>query len=422
MTPTAPLVVVDARLDGRATNVRCQDGLIDAIGPEVVVGVDDEVLDARGMALVPGLVNAHTHAAMTLLRSFGDDLHLMPWLEQRVWPAEARLTADDVYWATRLAALEMIRSGTVHFVDMYWHAEAVGRAALDAGLRATVSQVLIDGGPDAPDAAIGTLLATAEASLEELGRLGPLVVPSLGPHAVYTVSPASLEGLGELAARTEAPVHIHLSETEGENTASLAATGARPTALLERHGLLGPRTVAAHGCWLDDDELALLAERGTTVATNPVSNMKLAAGTFPWVRARAAGTPVAIGTDGTASNNALDLLGDLKVLALVHKGGTGDPTVLPAEEAWATALAASSPLLGGPRLTPGAPADMLLVDTDRPEMVPGPLLENLVYAASGSVVDTTVVAGRVLMHGRVVAGEAEVIAEVRSRAERIRGD
>jgi 5-methylthioadenosine/S-adenosylhomocysteine deaminase len=418
--PRSGLRITGAHHLGRTVDVRAVDGVIVALGPDLPEVVGDRVLDARGLALLPGLVNGHTHAAMTLLRSFGDDLHLMPWLEERIWPAEARLTDDDVYWATRLAALEMIRSGTVHFVDMYWHATAVGRAAADAGLRATVSQVLIDGGPRAETPRVDALEASASASLDALSDLGPLVTPSLGPHAVYTVSPRSLERLGRLAEDRRVAVHIHVSETSAEVEDCVAATGLRPPELLDRHGLLGPRTVAAHCCWLDDEELDLLATRGVTAVTNPVSNLKLAAGTFPWERAARAGVAVALGTDGTASNNALDLLADTKVLALVHKAASGDPTVLPAEEAWRTATGAASPLLGGARVEVGAPADLVLVDTDRPEMVPGPLLENLVYAASGSVVDSVVVAGAVVMEHGHVEGAAEVLAEVRARAERIR--
>lgn len=416
------LCVAGAVHEGEVVGLRAVDGVIVELGPGVRPQPGDEVLEAVGMALVEGLVNGHTHAAMTLLRSFGDDLELMSWLRDRVWPAEARLTADDVYWGTRLAALEMVRSGTVHFVDMYWHAAAVARAAVDAGLRATVGQALVDGGPGASAADTDRLLGDAGASLDELQDVGPLVRPSLAPHAVYTVSPAALEGLGRLVAERRVPLQVHLSESQGEVRDCEAATGLRPPELLDRAGLLGAGTIAAHGCWLTEAELGLLAERGTTVVTNPVSNLKLASGTFPWDQARAAGVAVGLGTDGTASNNALDLLADTKVLAIVHKGRAADPTALPAEEAWATATGQRSPVLGGRAVAVGAPADFLLVDTEQPELVPGPLVPNLVYAASGSVVDTTVVAGRVLMRGRRVEGAAEVLAEVRARAARVRGD
>lgn len=422
MSSAAPLAIVATTVGGVEVGIRCEDGRLAALGPDVVPRPGDEVLDGRGTAAVPGLVNGHTHAAMTLLRSFGDDMSLQPWLQDRIWPAEARLEPEDVYWGTRLAALEMIRSGTTHFVDMYWHAGAVARAAVDAGVRATVSQVLIDGGPEAPASATEALVATARESLDELEELPELITPSLGPHAVYTVSPAGLAAVAALAGDRDVLVHLHLAETEAEVHDCVEATGRRPVTLLREAGLLGARLVGAHGCWLDQGELEELAGAGATVVTNPVSNLKLTTGrTFPWPAADACGLAVALGTDGAASNNSLDLLADVKVLALVQKAAASDPAVLPAAEAWAVATGARAPALGGTPLAVGAPADLCLVDVTAPEMNPGPLEANLVYAATGAVVDTTVVAGRVLMHRRQVPGAEEVVARAGEAAARLRG-
>lgn len=413
-----PLTITDVTLDGERVAIRCEAGLITELGPDVAPRPGDEVLDGGGMAVLAGLVNAHTHAAMTLLRGYGDDLPLMEWLQTRIWPAEASLTGEDVYWGTRLAAIEMLRSGTTNFVDMYWHGADVAHAVADTGMRATVANVFIDGGdPDTGRAQHAQVLE----GLEAIAAAGPLVTAALGPHAVYTVSPESLEWLGGVAADLGVPVHIHLSETEGEVADCVADHGVRPPELLDRCGLLGAGTVCAHGNWLTTDELDLLAERGATVATNPVSNLKLATGrVFDYPEARRRGVHVGLGTDGTASNNSLDLLDDVKLFALWHKQATGDPATLPADEALEVATGACSPLLGGGGLTVGARADLVLVRTDAVEMTPSPLPAALVYGATGHLVDTAVVAGRVVMRNREVPGTDEVLAEVRSRAARLR--
>jgi 5-methylthioadenosine/S-adenosylhomocysteine deaminase len=411
------LTVIGARLDGEPVGLRAVDGLVDALGAGVVPAPGDEVLDAGGLALVPALVNGHTHAAMTLFRGFGDDLPLMQWLETRIWPAEAKLTADDVYWGTRLACLEMIRSGTVHFWDMYWHQHDIARAVLDSGMRATVGQPILEF-PGAPD---GARPEVAAEGVARLGELGPRVQGALTPHAPYSVSKASLRLIAEISRDQGVPVHTHLSETEQEVHDSIDAHGCRPAHYLDHLGLLHERTVLAHGVWLDDDELALVAERGATIVTNPVSNMKLAVGrAFPYARARAAGVRVGIGTDGAASNNALDLLADMKVLALLQKHSDRDPSVLPAAEAWDLARGALAPALGGSPVAVGAPADFLLVDTGRIEMTPGPLVEALVYATSSAAVDTVVVDGQVLMRHRHVDGEDEIRAHALEAATRVR--
>ena len=413
-----PLTITNVTLDGTPTALRCVDGVIVALGTEVVAQPGDEIVDGAGMAVLPGLVNAHTHAAMTLLRGYGDDLPLMEWLQTRIWPAEASLEPDDVYWGTRLATIEMLRSGTTAFVDMYWHGPSVARAVADSGMRATVSSVFIDGG----DAARGASQRAAVLDdLDAISSFGPLVTASLGPHAVYTVSPESLEWMGTVVAERDLAVHIHLSETEGEVHDCVAAHGVRPPALVDRCGLLGPTTVCAHGNWFDHDELDLMAARGVTVATNPVSNLKLATGRiFDHPEARRRGVHVGLGTDGTASNNSLDLLDDVKVFALWHKQAAGDPAVLPADEALAVASGACSPLLGGGPLSVGGRADLVLIRTDSVEMTPSPLPAALVYGATGHLVDTAVVAGRVVMANREVPGTEEVLDEVRRRAARLR--
>jgi 5-methylthioadenosine/S-adenosylhomocysteine deaminase len=356
---------------------------------------------------------------MTLFRSYGDDLQLQEWLEELIWPAEARLTDEDVYWGTRLAALEMIRCGTTRFVDMYWHPAAVARAAEHAGLRATVGTPLFDHGKAA---GLAALRDAARDSLDELAGYGPLITPSLTPHALYTVSGPSLEFVAELAAERDVVVHLHLSETRREVDEWLQVHDNRPAWFVDERGLLGPRTILAHGCHLDRAEMELVAERGATIVTNPVSNLKLAGGgTLDYPLARSCGVALGMGTDSASSNNSLDLLADMKVFALIQKHQAYDPTVAPAAEALAIAQGMRSPLLGGAPLAVGGPADCVLIDTSHPALNPGPLTDNLVYAATGEVVDTTVVAGRVLMRNRVVAEADGIIDEARRCSSRVIG-
>jgi len=355
-------------------------------------------------------------------------LPLMRWLEEKVWPVEAKLEPEDVYWGTRLACAEMIRTGTTCFWDMYWHPEATARAVRDAGLRAHIGGPLFD--------ADGGTEATKETALRDLERqaeVAPGLGATLAPHSIYAASEELLRWTGEQAAERGLAVHIHLAETEGEVSGCLERHGARPAAYLDRLGLLGERTVLAHGVWLDQAELELIAARGSTVVANPVANMKLAVGgVLPYPAARRAGVAVGLGTDGAGSNDSLDLLADLKVFALAQRHTSGDPTVLPAEEAWRIATGAQAPLLtsgvqrteGGmptqgvsPRV--GGPADFLLLRPGSPELGLGDLHSDLVYAASGSVVETTVVAGEVLMRGGEVPGTEEIVARARERSARL---
>jgi 5-methylthioadenosine/S-adenosylhomocysteine deaminase len=422
------LTVTGAVLDGKTVGLRCVDGKIAALAPEVVAEPGDETIDAGGAPIVAPLVNGHTHAAMTLFRGYGGDLPLMRWLREKIWPIEAKLEPDDVYWGTRLACAEMIRTGTTRFWDMYWHPDATARAVSDAGLRATIGGPLFD--------ADGNTAEMQEASLKNLDALaefGGEIGAALAPHSIYTVSEALLRWTAEIAAEHEVAVHIHLAETKQEVDDCLEQHGLRPAVYLDRLGMLGERTVLAHGVWLDQDELELIAERGCTVVTNPVANMKLAVGgVFPYPVARQAGVAIGLGTDGPGSNDSLDLLSDLKTFALAQRHAAEDPTVLPAREAWEIATGAHTPLLtsklhqiSGPTdrkfdaVCVGGPADFLLLRAGSPELSFGDLHSDLVYAASGSIVDTTVVAGRVLMRGGDVPGSEEIVARAVERSRRL---
>lgn len=415
-----PAIAVEGALhDGAEVGLRVGgDGLIAEIGPGVRGAPGDEVIDGAGLALLPGFVNGHTHAAMTLFRGYADDLPLMEWLEGHIWPAEAKLDAEDVYWGTRLACAEMIRTGTVRFWDMYWEPGATARAVADAGLRAVIGAPLIDRG-DA--AGLPKLQEDAARGLDEVAEVGSeLVTASLAPHAIYTVSTDSLEWIAAESERLHVPIQIHASETGGEVDECVKTHGIRPVELLDELGLLGPRTLLAHSVWLDDDERELIRAAGATVVTNPVANMKLAVGAaFDLPAAQRLGIPVGVGTDGAGSNNSLDLLADAKHLALLQKHTAADASVADAEEVLAILTGARAPLLGAAGLVPGAPADFVLVRTETPELGIGSLAAGMIYAASGHVVDTTVVAGRVLMRSGTVEGMGEILDRARERAARI---
>ncbi|MCO5315708.1 MAG: amidohydrolase [Solirubrobacterales bacterium] len=422
------LILTNARLDDRTVGLIATEGRIERIGPEVheeltgnepAAGSGITRIDAAGAPICPPLINAHTHAAMTLFRGHGDDLPLMRWLREAIWPVEARIEAEDVYWGTRLACLELIRAGTSTFWDMYWHPEASARAVRDAGMRAIIGPPLLRTGPD--DRRDGSRQAYVE-QFDSLAGSAPGIGAAVAPHSIYTVDREGLEFAAGLAAERDLPIHIHLSETAGEVEDCLAEHGMRPASYLDACGLLGPKTLLAHGVYLDPDELALIAERGATVATNPVANMKLAVGgVFPLPAAREAGVKVALGTDGAASNNSLDPLADLRVLALLQRHHAERADAIPVSEAWAIATGRRSELIGGaiPPLTPGAPADFILLDPAAPELAVGELESNLVYATASGAVRDVVVNGRPVMLDRDLPGSDEVIVRARERASRL---
>ncbi|HVN65812.1 MAG TPA: amidohydrolase [Methanomicrobiales archaeon] len=375
-------------------------------------------IDGRNLLLMPGLVNTHTHAAMTLLRGYADDMPLQEWLGTKIWPLEAKLTGEDVYLGTKLACLEMIRSGTVAFNDMYFFMEEAARAVQETGLRATLSYGFIDlGNPEKREKEI----RATEGLVSFVKRLGdPRVQAAVGPHAPYTVSPEGLRWCADYAREEGIGIHVHLSETEQEVRDCLAAHGKRPAAHLDACGCLTGRTVAAHCCWLDRDEVSLLAACGASASHNPTSNMKLAvnrAMPYPWMKE--AGVNVTLGTDGCASNNSLDMFGAMKQAALLQKFAWNTQTTFPAPEVLRAATAAGGQALGIPsgRIAVGAPADLVLVTLRAPAMTPLFSEESdLVYSATGSCVDTVICDGRVLMlHGAVPGGE-EILARAAEAA------
>jgi 5-methylthioadenosine/S-adenosylhomocysteine deaminase len=382
----------------------------------------DETIDARGGVVLPGLVNTHTHAPMVLYRGLADDLPLMEWLEHYIFPAEAKtVTPAFVRAGTRLAALEMIRSGTTTFADMYYFEEEIADLTRQAGLRAVLGQTIIRFPvPDARTPADG--LARAERFIRAFAG-DDLIVPAVAPHAMYTLDAETLGAARSLADRYAVPVLIHLSETRAEIDAAFEAHRATPVAYLDSLGFFGPRTLAAHGVHLTPADIGLLGARGVAVSHNPESNMKLASGTAPVPALRAAGIPVGLGTDGAASNNDLDMFEAMRQAALLHKLQSNDPRVLPAREVLAMATREGAAALGLGReigsLEQGKRADLIVVSMDHVRQTPmyDPV-SHLVYVTRGDDVRTTVVNGRVLMRDGAVLtlDEPAVLAEARRLA------
>jgi 5-methylthioadenosine/S-adenosylhomocysteine deaminase len=410
------ILIKQALLDEAVVDVLIQGEHIVEIGPELQAQAE-AVIDASDKAIVPSLINAHTHAAMTLLRGYADDMELHTWLNDHVWPMEHKMTPDDVYWGTKLACLEMIKTGTTFFCDMYWHMPSTIRAVEDMGLRACLSSVFIDFG-DQKKIAHFKKRTTEFFSRENTSS--SLIQFALGPHAIYTVSKESLIWLADFARDNNLLVHIHLAETRREVEDCVAAHGLTPVRYLRDIGVLGPNILAAHAIWMDDEEMDILAEHDVKTAHLPVSNMKLCSGAFPYRRLHGRGVCIGLGTDGCSSNNNLDMFEEMKVAALRSKSLTLDPTAMSAAQAWACATANGAKIFGlnAGRIAPGMLADCLLLDLNHPQLVPNHnLISNMVYAANGDCVHTTICAGKILMQDRHVPGEAEIIREFKARID-----
>lgn len=401
--------------DTRITYVGEQEGAPAARG-------DDEVIDARGMVAIPGLINAHTHLGMTLFRGAADDLPLQTWLKEKIWPVEAKLTREDVYWGSLLGIAEMLRAGVTTFSDMHWYVEAVADAVRESGIRGCLSGVVIGIVPNAE-----TILERAIAQVKDFIEEGhPLITPFFGPHAPYTVPKAMMLRVIEAAAELGVSINTHLSETVSEVEECVREHGIPPIALMNEYGLFSVPVTAAHCVHPNDEEIPILAERRVGVVHCPSSNMKLGSGIAPVPAYLDADVIVGLGTDGAGSNNTLDMLREVREAALLHKVH-GDPTAVPASEALAMATRGSAAAL---RLTEvgsleiGKIADLALLRFDQPHLTPrGRVVSHLAYAAYASDVDSVIVNGRLLMRGRrlLTLDEERIRARADESARRLFG-
>ena len=410
------ILIKNILIDDSIKDVFIENNLIKQIGENLPIAADD-VIDGTRKALIPGFVNAHTHAAMTLFRGFGDDMALMPWLEQMIWPNEAKLTNNDVYWGAKLACLEMIKSGTTTFLDMYFKFHETARAVEEMGIRAVLSGTCLDRFDDEQTEICKSYCTKL---FDEMDRYDSRIGFALGPHAIYTVSKYLLQWTASFAADKCVPIHLHLSETEGEVENCRKAYGTTPVRYLEKAGVLSPHLIIAHGIYVDDEEIELLAKHDVKVVHNPASNMKLASGErFKFIEMENAGITVALGTDGCSSSNNLDMIEAMKHASLLGKVWRRNPEALPAPTIFHAATASGAKALGLKTgcIKEGYLADLCLVDLHIPAFTPNHnFISNLVYSANGSCIDTVICDGKIVMRNKVVPGEDEILEHAAAAA------
>ena len=423
-------LIKNARILGSNENtlqsLLIENDTIAAIGTDISCESADKVIDAEGKILMPGLVNTHTHVSMSLFRGLADDLELDQCLNDYIWPTEAHLNGEYCYIGALLGAVEFIKSGTTTFNDMYFYMEDVARAVQDSGIRACLSYGMIDfGDSEKRENEIAQNLQLFENCNDSCeGRIKVF----LGPHAPYTASKELLIKVRELADKLNTRIHIHVSETQKEVEDIVRQTGLRPFQYLDSINFLGPDVIAAHSVWLNDDEIEIIKKNNVKISHNPCSNMKLASGIAPVAEMIGKDICVSIGTDGAASNNNLDLIEEMKTASLLQKVDTLNPEALNALETVAMGTIEGARALGLEdeigSIEVGKKADIILIDTDNANMTPDStqLESNIVYAANGFNVDTTICNGKVLMENRklVDLDEEEIYRKARQAIKELK--
>lgn len=416
------MILIKNAFDGkRQIDLLIEGNRITRIAEHIEVPSACTVIDATDKAVIPGLINTHTHAAMTLLRGYGDDLPLMTWLQDYIWPVEDQMSEEDVYIGAKLAMLEMIKTGTTCYLDMYMHPLMGAKAAEEMGLRAMISYTLFDQG----NAERARLDRERSAKYLEQFKteFSDRIMFNLGPHAIYTVSGEQLQFCHDFCTKHGLKIHLHLSETEGEVEECIKQHGLRPVKYLEKLGILSEHLILAHVIWVDEEEMDLLAKYNVSVVHNPASNMKLASGyAFKYEEMKRRGIRLGLGTDGCSSSNNLDMFTAMRLASFLGKVWRFDSTAVNADDIFASATSVGADILGidAGTLAEGKLADLCLIDLNRPEMVPvHNLVSNLVYSASGAFVDTVICDGKILMQNGYVEGEEEIIQKAREVASRL---
>lgn len=380
--------------------------------PEQYAAVDTEIIDGKGLFFIPGLVNTHGHAAMSLLRGYGDDLALQTWLQEKMWPMEGKFTANDVYWGTALSVIEMLKGGTTTFVDMYDYMDEVAKVCEQSGIRASLMRGAIGLCPE--DVQREKLNEAIQFAKDWNGKADGRIRTIMAPHAPYTCPPAFIESFVQAAHDLDLPLHTHMSETKAEVEQNVKDYGLRPVAHLEKLGFFSRPSFVAHAVHLTDEEIETLAKYQVAVSHNPGSNLKLASGVARVPEMLRAGVVVSLGTDGAASNNNLDMFEEIRLAALIHKGVSGDPTAVPAAEAlrMGTIYGAQTIRLDDiGALEVGMKADFVAVDIDQPHFLPHTdLVSHMVYSASAKDVKHVWVDGKqVVKNGECLTMDEERI-------------
>ena len=427
-------IVTGAEKEAKVIQLRIEGETISAISEEELpLRADDTVIDGRGKLVLPGFVNAHTHLPMVLFRGLADDLLLRVWLEEHIWPIEKDLHPEEVYWGTLFGLAEMIHGGTTTCADMYFHTDAIGRAVEEVGMRALLSCGIIAERLDAHGKR--ELKKAEEAITHWEGAANGRIRTAVSPHAIYTCGEPVWHAAIDLAGKYAVPIHTHLAESAEETKWCQKNLGLRPVPALDRIGAFSAPTVSdptasvpilvAHCVRVDEADIRLLAERGVTVVHCPKSNAKLGNGIAPLAAMRAAGVRVALGTDGAATNNSLDMIEEMRMATLLEKGIKEDPTALPARDVveMATRVGAEALGMGAKRLAVGEPADLVLIDLDSIRTLPAyDPFSALVYAAHVEDVTDVIVAGRFLLKDKelLTIDEERVKHEVKRIAKRYR--
>ncbi|MFE5317219.1 amidohydrolase [Paenibacillus sp. NPDC056579] len=402
-----------------------EGNVITYIGKEAPLPLDhyDEQINGNNKLYMPGLVNTHCHAAMSLLRGYGDDLALQVWLQEKMWPMEGKFTAHDVQWGTQLSILEMIKGGTTTFVDMYDHMNEVAQAVEQSGMRACLTRGVIGLCP--PEVQDAKLKEAIQFAKDWHGKAGGRITTMMSPHAPYTCPPDYIERIVQAAHDLDLPIHTHMSETAREVQDNVDSYGARPVAHLEKLGVFARPTLIAHGVHLTDEEIQVLKKYDVRVSHNPGSNLKLASGIARVPELLNNGVKVSLGTDGAASNNNLDMFEEVRLAALIHKAVTGDPVAVPAEAAlrMGTLEGAKSIWLDDVgALEAGMKADFIALDIDQPHFFPKTnFISHVVYSASAKdVTDVWVDGARIVKDGECLTlDEEKVLFEAQRCFERL---
>lgn len=421
---TNSILLKNIQLDGEKSDILIKGDRIHEIctagQSSVVADADVEIVECEGKAAFPGLINMHTHAGMSMMRGIGEDITFHEWID-RIWEIEKDIDEDYVYHATKVACLEMIKTGTTTFNDQYWHVEAACRAALEMGIRPAVSYVILDrNDPEESERQKIQCRKVYEASL----AWSDMALFMISIHAIYSVREEMILWAAAFAREHGLKIHVHVSETKKEVEDCMAAhDGMSPVEYLDSLGVLGPDVIAAHTLWLSDNDVRILAERGVTCVHNVNSNLKLSSGyRFLYNELRDAGANLCLGTDGCASSNNLDMLEAMKTSAMVQKAWRGDPSAMPLNELadMVTVNAANALGLDLGRIVPGALADILIVDVQGYQFLsPGSFEANLVYSAHSDVIDSVICNGRFVMRGRIVPGEKEILDAARGVMKRL---
>ena len=415
------ILLNNVTLGGVCSDILISDDKIAAIGEcgSFEFPQDTEVVECSGKTAVPGFINMHTHAGMAMMRGVGEDISFHAWLD-RIWEVEKNLSEEYVYHATKVACLEMVKTGTTTFNDQYWFMPMAYKAAIELGIRPSLSYVVLDrSDPEESE----RQKVQCQQMYEWAAKWGNEALFMISIHAIYSVREEMIVWAADFARSHGLKIHVHVSETRKEVEDCLAQHGISPVEYLDKLGILGPDVIAAHTLWLSDKDVEILGRRGVTCVHNVNSNLKLASGyKFMYNELRDAGANICLGTDGCASSNNLDMLETMKTAAMIQKAWRDDPSAMPLDELMAMTTSNAAKALGidAGRIEVGALADILLVDTDSYHFLSSGSFEaNLVYSAHSDSIDSVICGGRFVMKNRIVPGEKEILAEAKKFLNRI---